>query len=104
MIEYYYTIIQRSITYHLFQEHLTIEEIAKRRDLAISTIENHLLQCADHGLDLDFLRLIPNEYIPLLEKAVQEAGRERLKPIKELLPEEISYFMIKAYLQFLSKK
>jgi ATP-dependent DNA helicase RecQ len=91
-------------TYHHFQEHLTIEEIAKRRDLAISTIENHLLQCADHGLDLDFLRLIPNEYIPLLEKAVQEAGRERLKPIKELLPEEISYFMIKAYLHFLSKK
>ncbi|GAE46239.1 ATP-dependent DNA helicase [Mesobacillus boroniphilus JCM 21738] len=32
-----------------------------------------------------------------------EAGRDRLKPIKELLPDEVSYFMIKAFL-YMSKK
>lgn len=91
-------------TYKLYQDHLSIYEMAEKRNLAISTVENHLIQCAQQGMDIDFLRLIPAEYVPLIENAVEEAGRERLKPIKELLPEEVSYFMIKAYLYFITKK
>jgi ATP-dependent DNA helicase RecQ len=90
-------------TLNLHQNHLSIDEIAAKRELAISTVESHLLQCAGQGLKVDFSELIPADYIQLLQKAVQEAGRDKLKPIKELLPEEISYFMIKAYLYFLSK-
>jgi ATP-dependent DNA helicase RecQ len=91
-------------TFQLHQQNLSIDEIAKSRDLASSTVESHLIQCAQQGMEVDFTRLIPSEYIQLLEKAVQEAGRDRLKPIKEQLPEEVSYFMIKGYLYFLSKK
>lgn len=91
-------------TLKLHQENLSIEEIAEKRDLAVSTVENHLLQSAQHGLEVDFTKYIPPEYMPLLEKALAEAGRERLKPIKDLLPEEVSYFMIKAYVYFISKK
>lgn len=91
-------------TYQLYQQNLSIDEIVEKRELAQSTIENHLIQCAQQGMEVDFTRLIPLEYINLLEKAVEEAGRDRLKPIKELLPEEVSYFMIKGYLYFLSKK
>jgi len=90
-------------TLKLYQSGLSIAEIAKERGLAISTVETHLLQCAQQSLEADFTRLIPDEYIPLLENAVAEAGRERLKPIKELLPEEVSYFMIKLYVYHLSK-
>ncbi|WP_042357033.1 DNA helicase RecQ [Bacillus rubiinfantis] len=90
-------------TLSLHQTGLSIQEIAEKRDLTQSTIENHLLQCAREGLAVDFFTLIPADYQPLLEKAVAEAGRERLKPIKELLPDEISYFMVKAYLYFVSK-
>ncbi|WP_223589560.1 DNA helicase RecQ [Neobacillus bataviensis] len=90
-------------TLTLNQNHLSIEEIAEKRELAISTVESHLLQCAQQGLDVDFSKHVPSEYIPLLEKAVAEVGRDRLKPIKELLPEEVSYFMIKVYVYFLSK-
>jgi ATP-dependent DNA helicase RecQ len=90
-------------TLGLHQNGLSINEIAEKRELAISTVESHLLQCAQQGLTVDFIKLIPSEYIPLLEKAVEEAGRNRLKPIKELLPEEVSYFMIKAYVYYLSK-
>ncbi|MDN3017425.1 DNA helicase RecQ [Paenibacillus sp. BSR1-1] len=90
-------------TLTLNQNHLSIEEIAEKRELAISTVESHLLQCAQQGLDVDFSKHVPSEYIPLLEKAVAEVGRDRLKPIKEILPEEISYFMIKVYVYFLSK-
>ncbi|MDQ0200553.1 DNA helicase RecQ [Neobacillus ginsengisoli] len=91
-------------TLNLHKNNYSIKEIAEKRDLAISTVENHLIQCAQHGLDVDFLTLIPAEYLLLIRKAVEEAGRDRLKPIKELLPEEVSYFMIKAYLYFISKK
>jgi ATP-dependent DNA helicase RecQ len=87
----------------MHQSGLTIGEIAKKRELAVSTIENHLLQCAQQKMDVDFTKLIPAEFVPQLEMAVEEAGREKLKPIKELLPEEVSYFMIKGFLM-MSKK
>lgn len=91
-------------TFQLHQQNLSIEQIAQKRELALSTVENHLIQCAQQGMDVDFTQLIPKDYIQLLEKAVEEVGRDRLKPIKDQVPEEVSYFMIKGYLYFLSKK
>lgn len=91
-------------TLKLHQNHLSNQEIAEQRELAISTVENHLLQCAGQGLEVDFLRLIPTDYIADIEKAIESAGRDRLKPIKDLLPEEVSYFMIKAYLYNINKR
>ena len=85
-------------TLKLYQEGLKLQEIAAKRELSLVTIENHLLLCAEHGLGVDLAAMIPNEFVPLLEQAVAEAGDEKLKPIKELLPDEVSYFMIKAYL------
>jgi ATP-dependent DNA helicase RecQ len=90
-------------TLQLHQQNLSIEQIAEKRELALSTVESHLIQCAQQGMEVDFSKLIPAEYIPMLQKAVEEAGRSRLKPIKDLLPEEVSYFMVKSYLYFLSK-
>ncbi len=43
--------------------------------------------------------LIPKEFEAAMQKAVEEAGTERLTPMKELLPEEIEFFMIRAFLQ-----
>ncbi|MCQ6281536.1 DNA helicase RecQ [Bacillus sp. EB600] len=91
-------------TLSLHQAGLTVNEIASKRELAVSTIENHLLLCAQQKWAVDFSKLIPEDFFLLLEKAVKEAGRERLKPIKELLPNEVSYFMIKAYLLYIKEK
>ncbi|MDP4106006.1 MAG: DNA helicase RecQ [Bacillota bacterium] len=90
-------------TLSMHQSGLSIEEIAEKRELAVSTIENHLLQCAQQKMDVDFTKIIPAVFVPQLEQAVEEAGREKLKPIKELLPEDVSYFMIKGFLM-MSKK
>ncbi|WP_066069567.1 DNA helicase RecQ [Neobacillus soli] len=90
-------------TLKLHQNNFSINEMATERDLAVSTVEGHLIQCAQQGLEVDFSKHIPAEFMPLLAQAVEEAGRDRLKPIKELLPDEVSYFMIKAYLYFVSK-
>ncbi len=43
-------------------------------------------------------KLVPAEYESLIETAVQNADGG-LKSIKEQLPNEVSYFMIRAYLQ-----
>ena len=40
-------------------------------------------------IDLD--RIIPAERRKTIEAAIANAGNERLKPIKDLLPEEVSY-------------
>ncbi|MDQ0973477.1 ATP-dependent DNA helicase RecQ [Neobacillus niacini] len=90
-------------TFQLHEQNVSIEQIAQKRDLALSTVENHLIQCAQQGMSVDFTRLIPADYLQLIEKVVEEVGRDRLKPIKEQLPEEVSYFMIKGYIYFLSK-
>lgn len=86
------------ITYELFKEGLTVAEIAKERDMSTTTIENHLVQCMRDGHDIHIADIIPEELLPLIEQAVEEVGREKLKPIKEQLPDEVSYFMIKIYL------
>ncbi|KKB37151.1 DNA helicase RecQ [Bacillus thermotolerans] len=85
-------------TYELYKQQLSIEEIAKERGITSSTVENHLLRCMEEGMEVALSGWIPEPYWPLIDQAIQEAGREKLKPIKELLPEEVTYGMIKAFL------
>ncbi len=85
-------------TYTFYKEKMSVDEIAEHRNLAVSTVESHLVQCMQDGMDVHMEDLIPDEYVSEIEHAIQQAGGEKLKPIKELLPEEVSYFMIKVYL------
>lgn len=87
------------ITYQLLQEGLSIPEIAAERGVTERTIEGHLLKCPDDGLEVEWSRFVPAEFETSIQEAVEQAGTERLTPIKELLPEEISFFMIRAYLE-----
>lgn len=86
-------------TYKLFKEGLTVPEIAKKREMATSTIENHIMQCMAEGLDIEVTEVISSEYWSLIQQAVEKVGRDKLKPIKEQLPNEVSYLMIKVYLR-----
>lgn len=84
------------ITYKLYKENYSIPEIARKRDLATITIENHLVKCHEEGMLVDWNKFIPTEYMEVIKKAVIKAKSEKLKPVKELLPKEVSYFMIRA--------
>ncbi|HLU22341.1 MAG TPA: DNA helicase RecQ [Bacillaceae bacterium] len=86
-------------TYDLLQEGFTIAEIATQRGLSERTIENHIIKCAEEGMDVNWDSFIPEGAEELIATAVEEADSERLTPIKQLLPEEISFFMIRAYLE-----
>ncbi len=82
-------------TYALYRQGLGINEIASERNLTPMTVENHLLKCAEEGLELDFSAFIPSLYEEQIAAAIEACGVEFLKPIKEALPEEVTYTAIK---------
>ncbi|CAM4117938.1 DNA helicase RecQ [Paenibacillus alkaliterrae] len=81
-------------TLELFQAGQEPEDIAKDRGLSKVTVEGHLIRCADEGYDLDFNRIIPADYEESIIAAIEKVGIDKLRPIKEELPDEVSYFAI----------
>lgn len=79
-------------TYAYYLKGLSIKEIAQERGYAEPTIMNHLKKLQNSGRVIEWSRFIDD---PLKEEkilsAIRKVGVERLKPIKEMLPEEISY-------------
>lgn len=82
------------LTLELFQAGQETDNIAKARGMSKVTIEGHLIRCGDEGHELDWSRIIPAEYEQQIAEAIHEIGIEKLRPIKDALPEEISYFAI----------
>ncbi|OOR20943.1 DNA helicase RecQ [Bacillus cereus] len=85
-------------TYEMYKQGIDLNEIAKDRGLSRQTIENHLIRCHEDGMEVEWQSFVPTEYEALIETAVKNA-EGGLKSIKEQLPGEVSYFMIRAYLQ-----
>ncbi|MFK4469123.1 DNA helicase RecQ [Bacillus sp. RC252] len=85
-------------TYEMYKQGIDLDEIAKERSLSRQTIENHLIRCFEDGMEVEWNSFVPAEYESLIETAVQNA-EGGLKSIKDQLPNEVSYFMIRAYLQ-----
>ncbi|HFJ9437775.1 TPA: DNA helicase RecQ [Bacillus albus] len=85
-------------TYEMYKQGIDLNEIAKERGLSRQTIENHLIRSFEDGMEVYWNSFVPAEYESLIETAVQNA-EGGLKSIKEQLPNEVSYFMIRAYLQ-----
>ncbi len=80
----------------MFNKGLGIDEIAEVRGMSMTTIQEHLVRCGLQGADLDWDRLIPAHQEKMILAAIREVGAGKLKPIKEVLPDEIDYFTIKA--------
>jgi ATP-dependent DNA helicase RecQ len=83
-------------TFSLFSSGRSVEEIAQERSLVTKTIEGHLIECLAAGLVVDISRLVSDSDRVQIEKAILSHGLEAgLKPIRELLPESITYSMIR---------
>ncbi|GGH73844.1 ATP-dependent DNA helicase RecQ [Pullulanibacillus pueri] len=87
------------LTYEYYQKGHALEEIATLRGLSLLTVQKHLIEAGQKGYDIDWNQYIDPTYIPQLAEAVERLGTEKLKPLKEALPEDIDYFTIQAYLQ-----
>jgi ATP-dependent DNA helicase RecQ len=80
------------ISLDLFQQGLTVEEIAQQRNLKPSTIFVHLAELWEMGETVDIDKLVSPERQKIIWQAMEEIGAvEMLKPIYEHLEEEYSY-------------
>ncbi len=79
-------------TYKCYLEGLSLEEIAKKRNFTINTIIEHLIKCDKNGRLIDWsIFFDDSSKEEKILDAIEKVGLEKLKPIKELVPEEISY-------------
>ena len=86
------------ITYNLYKNGLKFDEICNERDLKNITVQDHLFKCASEGLPINYDDFIPMKYEKLILETIERIGSEKLRPIKDELPEEIDYLAIKAVL------
>jgi len=87
------------LTLQMFNNGEELSQIAAARGLSLATVENHLLRCSEEGSKLEWSRLLTVEQESLIMKTANELQSDKLKQLKENLPEEITYFHIKAALQ-----
>ena len=85
----------RTISYKLYADGKSLKEIAEDRGLSVLTVENHLIYCAKLGFDINYDEFLDPQHEKLIIKAYEDTGGDKLKPIKEALPPEITYTEIK---------
>jgi ATP-dependent DNA helicase RecQ len=85
-----------TITLKLFQTGMSIDEIARLRELSKGTIETHLVRFVPTG-EIKLEELVPAEKIENIRQAIIELhGDGGIGPIKEFLGEDYSYGEIRA--------
>ena len=85
------------ISYKLYNEGKSISEICKIRNLTRQTIESHLLKCYELGMDINLEKDVQTQFKDIIYNAIRLLGIEKLRPLKDSLPEEVTYFDINYY-------
>ncbi len=82
-------------TYLLFKQGLKLEEIAKQRGYALSTVQAHLIPYISNG-EIGIDDLVSKKKQELIRKALEQLNYEEgLNPIKASLPADISFSEIR---------
>ena len=88
----------RKISYDLYIEGKSIDDIVNIRKLTKQTIQGHLLDCFKEGMEIDLEKEINVKYKDQILDAIKKYGTKKLKPLKDVLPDEVSYLDIKYYI------
>jgi len=83
----------------LYQSGMSIQEIARRRNLKESTVSDHLLQFVLTG-ELNVLKFVTKEKLQTIQTKIEEHGNVSLTLLKEQLGEEFTYNEIKATVNY----
>jgi ATP-dependent DNA helicase RecQ len=92
-------VLSHQQTFILYQEGYSLEDIARVRNVTELTVQQHLMRCSLDGQVIPWDDFIPIEQESLILEAVRQVGRARLRPIKELLSDEVEWFTIQAVLE-----
>ncbi len=92
------------ITLQLLQEGKSMEEIAKLRDRRVETVISTICTLVSQGKIQWQVSWMTPARRKLIEDAVHQQGFEKVKPIKEVLPDDISYGEIRLVLADLSRQ
>lgn len=84
------------ITCNLYKEGKSLKDISKERGLGITTIQDHIFKCLMDGIEINIDDFIQKPYESLILEAIKNIGGNKLKPIKDALPQEVDYMSIKA--------
>lgn len=92
-------------TLELFENGNTIEEIAAKRNLGLSTVISHLAKLYLDGIDIDVSQFISDEEVTLLQKAqIELENPNALKPYFDHFEEKMGYDKIRFGLAVLEKQ
>ena len=92
------------ISYELYQQGKSIEEIAIQRDIQVNTIYSHLASCYLNGENLAIEDLVSQETIETVEKALPYLEKPvRLKALYEMFDGQVDYGPLRLALTHLQK-
>ncbi|MDR3542396.1 MAG: DNA helicase RecQ [Desulfosporosinus sp.] len=86
-------------SYLLYQEGYSLEDIAHVRNVTLLTVQDHIVRCSLDGQAVRWDDFIPIKQEALILQAVRQVGRDKLRPIKDLLSDEVEWFTIRAVLE-----
>ena len=85
----------KRVSLQMWQDGLSMDDIASERQLSIITIQGHLSYYVGTG-ELNIKDFVSNEKVSIIKSKIEEMGKDSpLRTIKETLPEDISYGDIK---------
>ena len=96
----------KKISYDLFREGRTIQQIAKERGLSVTTIEGHLAYYVGRG-EIPVGEFVSKEITELITGHFEGSDDFRIGPVKEALGDKVSWSDIRFvanHLVFLRKK
>ena len=91
------------LTYNLFKQGFSINEIAIKRGFTIQTIETHLFKYISKGV-IDIKFFVSEPKVRVIEDELISQGLTSIKLVKEKLGENFTYNEIKAVIAFLEFK
>jgi ATP-dependent DNA helicase RecQ len=84
------------ITYEFYKENLSVEEIARERNISPGTVYSHLEELLRTGYDIDIFRFLSKEEAERTWKSTKYVEQPaKLKDLYELMNREISYEKIR---------
>lgn len=93
------------LTYELYKQGLSIQEIADKRELNPVTIYSHIAYLFEKGEPIDLFKYFSEEEYERIEEAIEAMKPPfKMKDIYEFLHEEIEYHKIRLAFSYHSKK